>query len=134
MQVGSSVNRGELKVNVDASVRIGEGSFAVGMVVRDHMGSFVQARVARRAGEVPIIEAEARGILEALMWIKDLNLGLKKVMLESDSQLAVTAIVQGTEYNFEVGNVLNDCRELLRNNSNVTIRFINEISSRFQKV
>lgn len=104
----------ELKVNVDASLQTGGRSFAISMVVRDHMGSFIQARTIRRGGEVPVLEAEARGVLEALLWLQEMNLGRKKVTVECDSQLVVTAIVQGINYNLEVGNVLNERREILR--------------------
>lgn len=76
---------GEFKVNADVSVQIGAASFAVRMVVRDHSGSFIQARTVRKEGEVSVIEAEARGVLEALVWIQELELNMSKVLVECDS-------------------------------------------------
>lgn len=41
---------GTLKVNVDASVYTGAGFSSVGMILRDHLGGFMQAKNVRRAG------------------------------------------------------------------------------------
>lgn len=61
--------RGWLKLNVDASVHIGASSFAIGMIIRDELGSFFQDRSLRTGREVNVIETEAFGILEALKWL-----------------------------------------------------------------
>lgn len=55
-----------IKVNVDASLVVGSRSFAVGMIIRDHNGSFIQAKNVRYPGEIPVLEAEARGAMEAI--------------------------------------------------------------------
>lgn len=46
---------GALKINVDASVCPGRSSFTLGMVMRDHVGSFCKARNVCKGGEVTVL-------------------------------------------------------------------------------
>lgn len=64
-------------------------------------------------GDIPVFEAEARGVLEALMWIQEMQ--KFDVDIELDSLLTVNAIHKGHEFNLEVGDVLNECRSMLLN-------------------
>lgn len=57
---------GTFKVNVDAAVPIGGDTYSIGMVLRDHWGSFLEAKVMGFSGKVSVVEAEAVGIREAL--------------------------------------------------------------------
>lgn len=61
------------KLNVDAYVFKGESSFFIGMVLLDDHGYYVGKNM-RFSGEVTVMEAEARGIQEAINWIDDLSL------------------------------------------------------------
>lgn len=81
---------GKLKLNVDASVFDGESSFKFGMVIRDDLGFFVRGRTMHLNGPVSVLEAETRGVCEALGWVEDLQ--LQHVMIECDSELTVRAI------------------------------------------
>lgn len=113
---------GKLKVNVDASVVSGASSFAIGMVLRDHLGGFCNARNLRREGEISVFEAEAYGVLEAIRWVHDL--GISNVEIESDSLLTVQAILQGTTNYHEVGNLLYESRILISDRPDISIAFI----------
>lgn len=55
-----------LKLNVDALVVMGDSSFAIGMVIRDDRGKFIQDKNMRFPGMVTVLEAEAKGVQEAL--------------------------------------------------------------------
>lgn len=55
-------------------------------------------------GNVSVMEAEARGIQEALDWIEEL--GLQGVIIESDSEMVVKAMKLDTDYYLEIGHIL----------------------------
>lgn len=107
---------------MDASVIPGATSFAVGMIIRDCTGKFVQAKNLRRTGEVPAFEAEVWGVFEALRWLKELQ--MCNAVVETDSLLTVNALSKNVEYNLEVGDVLEDCKFFLRSNPNVSVSFV----------
>lgn len=81
---------GELKINVDTSVKAGDWRFGIGMVLRDHQGSFCKARSLCKGGEVSVFKAEVQAILEALRWSVELGLGV--VTIENDLMLATQTI------------------------------------------
>ncbi|XP_074342424.1 uncharacterized protein LOC141679974 [Apium graveolens] len=58
--------QGQYKLNVDASLYKGEGMFTLGMVLRNDAGVFVMGKVMKVAGEVSVMKAEAKGMLEAI--------------------------------------------------------------------
>ncbi|XP_074353016.1 uncharacterized protein LOC141692181 [Apium graveolens] len=113
---------GELKLNVDASVVVGSTSFSIGMVLRIHNGQFVEGKNFRCAGHATVIEAETRGLVEALDWA--MNIPWKKVTIEIDSMLDVTAICRKVMYHLEVGHNMDRCRAMLEDNRNISLRFI----------
>lgn len=63
-----------LKLNVDVLVFSNASSFLLGMVIRDDRGQFVKGKNMCISGKVSIMEAEARGIQEAISWIEALGL------------------------------------------------------------
>lgn len=118
----SAPNAGHIKLNVDASVYAGDSSFSLGTILRDHMGTFVQAKNLRRACEISVFEVEAWGVLEALKWINELQ--LSNIYIEFNSILTVNAIKRGTENYLEVGSVLQECRSLLRFHQDIIVSFV----------
>ncbi|KAL8118342.1 hypothetical protein AgCh_016030 [Apium graveolens] len=60
---------GRVKLNVDASIYPGTSSFSLGMVLRNHVGIFIQAKTMVKAGVVTVLEAEVWGIDEAIEWV-----------------------------------------------------------------
>lgn len=113
---------GEYKVNVDASWHQGAGSFSVGMVLRDHSGSFVEGRTISLPQASDVLEAETLGIREALSWVKDMT--GRKVSVESDSLVAVNAINGMNKFLLEVGHIIDHCRILLQSMLGVSVRYI----------
>ena len=55
-----------IKLNTDAAIRLGEQSFSVGLVLRDHHGQFIMGKVCRLAMVSSVLEAEVTAIQEAL--------------------------------------------------------------------
>ncbi|XP_062099768.1 uncharacterized protein LOC133805605 [Humulus lupulus] len=62
-----------IKVNVDASIAIGRGTFGLGWVARDHTGLLLEVHGRSRNGVVTPEVVEAMGVKEALSWIKSKN-------------------------------------------------------------
>lgn len=57
-----------LKINMNAPVFKGARTFFVGMVSRDHVGSFVAGQTVCFSTVESVVEAELMGINEALSW------------------------------------------------------------------
>lgn len=89
---------GRVKINVDAHVVARSSWFSCGSVLRDHEGTFTRARTHRFARVVPIVEAEAKAVMEATRKIH--LVGLQNV--ESDSLITVQAINNALENYLEV--------------------------------
>lgn len=116
------------KLNVDASVFEGSGSFSIGMAIRDHRGNFLQGRTMRFAGEVNVVEAELVRILEALKWTDEFH--GQGFIVESDSLLSVQA-VKGSRQNFlEAGVLIEHCRTILGSKTNVSLSFVKKHANR----
>ena len=81
---------GCLKLNTDASIRSNSTSFSVGLVLRDHLGTFVAGKVDSLPGSYTVLEAETLAICEGLKWL--MSMPYQKVSVESDSLLSVQAI------------------------------------------
>ena len=110
------------KVNVDASVYDDSFSFKIGMVLRDDGGSFNAGVQSCMAGQVSSMEAEAIVVYEALCWIESMGLG--KVEVECDALNVVSALQKGTAYFSEVGSILDSCRHILRQRSNLKVQHV----------
>ena len=111
-----------MKLNVDASVVNGASSFSVGMLVRDDRGAFILGKTMRFEGTVPVFEAEAIGVNEALSWIRSLQ--LQQVTIETDSFLTVKAL-EGNYHNYlEVGNWIESCRLKLQDRGDISIKYV----------
>lgn len=106
------------------------------MVLRNHAGSFIQAKTMVKAGVVTVLEVEVWGIAEAIEWVK--SLGLSNVDIESDSLLAVNALLKGVKYFTEVGNILNECQTSLRSHPGLSVSFVkkqaNKVAHLFARV
>lgn len=61
-------------------------------------------------------------MLEALTRIHEMQ--LSNVDVETDSLLTVHAIDRGTEYNLKVGDMLLECRSLMKNRPDLTVCFV----------
>lgn len=110
---------GRLKLNVDASLFPGMASFTLGLLIRDHRGMFIQAKNMRIEGSNSVMAAEVRGILEALVWLQELD--MKNVDIECDCLLAVNALRYEVEYITEMGHILEECKEVLRSRIDLSV-------------
>lgn len=69
-----------------------------------------------------MFEVEARGVLEVLEWLQSMEVA--NVEIESDSVLIVNALLKGTEYCWEVGDVLQGCCAVLRSRLDFFVLFV----------
>ncbi|KAL8089810.1 hypothetical protein AgCh_039324 [Apium graveolens] len=81
---------GQLKINVDASLSRESDSFGLGMVIRDDNGMFLLGKVIRLQHVEIALDAETRGVLEALKWAAGED--LRDVRVEIDSLLTVQTL------------------------------------------
>lgn len=116
------------KLNVDASVFDSADFFSIGMVIRDHRGSFIHGRTLRFAGRVEVLEAEMVGIAEALKWTADYS--GQSFCIESDSLLSVQAIKGEHQNLLEVGVLIDYCRTLISSRLNVSLCFVKKQANR----
>lgn len=119
---------GGFKLNVDASFYAGSESFSIGMVIRDHTGSFLGGQVARYPNVNTVFEAEAMAIAEALSWL--MTLPYQGVIVESDSLLSVQAIRCCHVNSLEVGHVLDRCHSLLCSRPDLSVSFVKRQSNK----
>lgn len=98
------------------------------MVLRNEAGQFVMGKNMKIAGEVSVLEAEARGVYEALQWLKQLE--IYNVVVESDSQVVVNAVKAREQYQFEVGHILDECSEILMNRSDLSLYYVKKQANR----
>lgn len=78
-----------VKINVDAALFGSENCIGLGMIVRDAAGNFIMARSRKQENLVPLREAEAMCLKEALSWMK--GKGFHKCIFETDSQVLAQA-------------------------------------------
>lgn len=114
--------QGMLKLNVDASVFSQSDSFSVGMVMGDHRGSFVEAKIAALPCPATVLEAESIGVKEALSWI--MQRGDANVIIETDSLLTVRALQGKKNYKLEVGHVIDHCKWQLQSAPGLVVSHI----------
>ena len=112
---------GYLKLNTDASIKLGEETFSVGLILRDHKGAFVGGKTQRMQAAMSVFEAEVLAIREGLRWM--VSLPHQLVVLETDSLLAVRALTQPHNIALEVGLILDECREIIHANPGFSITF-----------
>ncbi|CAJ2646835.1 unnamed protein product [Trifolium pratense] len=93
-------NTGKLKCNVDAACHRSIDKTSYGCCLRDSNGDFIQALSGWCNPELSVCEGEALGMWQAMSWVQ--NLGLSKVIFESDSKTLVDAVnsksVGGSEF------------------------------------
>lgn len=111
-----------LKINVDASVYEGDNCYAVGMVVRDHTGVFLGGKKMKFEGCVSVWEAESVGVLEAVLWTRELP--AQPIIMETDSLLSVNAIIRPNSNRLELGLILEHIRDFLDRNNGLSIAFV----------
>ncbi|XP_074374619.1 uncharacterized protein LOC141715030 [Apium graveolens] len=110
---------GFYKLNVDASLHSGESMFALGLIVRHDRGQFIMGKNMKIAGELSVMEAEATRVYEVIKWINSTD--LHHVVIESDSQLVVHALHAEDSYQLEVGHIIDECKEKLKEQTDLSV-------------
>lgn len=113
---------GVLKLNVDAAVKLGAATFSMGLVIRDHTGAFVSGKAVCADMVSSVVEAEALAILEGLQWLSSMN--QDRAVIESDSFLAVKALLDPGDNLLEIGHILNACNQILDAKSGFSVAFV----------
>ena len=112
---------GHLKLNTDAAIKLGENTFAVGLILRDHRGDFVGGKVRSLPMVSSVFEAEITAIKEGLRWLS--TLPYQHVTIESDSMLAVKALTQSHDNILEIGFLLDECRDMIFSSPGFSLTF-----------
>ena len=86
---------------------MGDNSFTVDLLLRDHRGRFIIGKFKRLKMVSSVLEAEAAAISEGIQWL--LSLLYHNVQIESDSLMSVQAINHAHDNALEVGFVLDEC-------------------------
>lgn len=97
-----------LKLNIDASLLSEDSSFTLGMILREDHEHFVRGKTMKIDGSVSIMEAETRGVFEAINWVEALN--LHNVSFECDSSVIDKAIKSDMQYCLEIDHIFEICR------------------------
>jgi len=84
---------------VDAAIFSDQRWFDVGMCIRNSQGHFIRALTKWLNGSHPLVEAEAIGLREAIIWLGEL--GLSRVLIELDCKLVVDDISDSIINHFE---------------------------------
>lgn len=117
------LTEGVLKINVDASFITSSATFQIGMVLRNHQGTFLAGRNLCPRSPTSVFEAEAIGVLEGLSWIKMQQLQNHKIELESDSLMVVQGLYKEVVNLLEVVEVLEQCRNICNKLVKTSIHF-----------
>ncbi|KAK1568870.1 hypothetical protein Q3G72_029974 [Acer saccharum] len=99
-----------VKLNVDGSMDPDSGSIAAGGVIRDHKKNWLGGFTLNK-GMGSVIEVELWGIFEGLKiaW----KAGYKKVIVETDSQMAVLLLKDKTPLNHPFFSIIQACKALM---------------------
>lgn len=98
--------------------------------MRDHKGDFIAGKNLRLPGKVSVFEAEAMGVREALSWIGEQNVNGATVVLELDSLLTMQAVNGHTSNLLEVGEVIENCKMLLRSLDRTYVCFVRKLANK----
>ncbi|KAK2374342.1 Ribonuclease H superfamily protein [Trifolium repens] len=110
-----------LKLNVDAHLT-GDGHWAFGWVVRQSDGRCVGAVTKVLKGTDDATEAEAMGLLEAIIWAKSQQ--YDKVIFETDAEVIVTAIRNKAFPRTNWGQIAKRCSRVLSFNDDYTTSWV----------
>ncbi|XP_017250744.2 uncharacterized protein LOC108221372 [Daucus carota subsp. sativus] len=123
----SSANRqwckppeGWIKVNIDAACHAQQGYIGIGSVARDENGQFLRASGRRIQGRWKPREAEALGLKEALLWVREWR--TSKCVFEMDAKTVVDAIY-GDGGNSYFHTIIEDCVDILHHFHEVVVVF-----------
>jgi ribonuclease HI len=103
-------NAGRYKCNIDAAFSNQHNRVGIGMCIRDEMGAFVLAKTEWFNPICEVHIGEALGLLSALNWVHELQLG--PVDFELDSKRVVDQFSSPKSDVSEFGDIIDNCRAL----------------------
>ncbi|XP_040994321.1 uncharacterized protein LOC121240859 [Juglans microcarpa x Juglans regia] len=111
-----------LKVNWDAAVNSGEGRIGIGVLIKDHNGLVIRALHVNRSLKGNPFDAEAYGLLIAVVFCREL--GLQQLCVEGDSKQVVDLMKNHTT-NWSMGGCLiGDARQVLDSFTHWTVSHV----------
>ena len=118
---------GWLKCNVDAAIFNAQGKFIIGCVIRNSRGKFVTAQCECCPGIFGSREAEALSIIEALSWIKRLQ--LPSVIIEMHNLQVFLSLTENfsSPNGFEL--IIEECRSLAMFIEEVQFSFVHRFAN-----
>lgn len=108
-----------IKVNVDAALFEEERKYVIGMVVRDNKGLLQEGCTKLFRGKTDVAIVEAMGVREALSWLK--NHPGSMATVETDCLTVIQAIRSSVDMVSVFGTIIQECKTLLNDMSNVTL-------------
>lgn len=94
------------------------------MVIRDHMGCFIEGRTVTLQNPADVFKAETIGVREALAWV--LSREERRVTIETDSKLTVEAIMGKRKCMLEVGHIIDQCPVMLQLLPKVSVKYVHK--------
>lgn len=76
----------------------------------------------QKRGEVTLFKVEVQGVLETIRWVLELN--MFNVDIESDSFLTVNTFTSGLSNMREVGNMIDEGRNLLVEHKDISLHYV----------
>ena len=104
---------GRYKCNIDASFSRHLNKVGIGICLRDDSGAFVLAKTDWISPLCEVHIGEALGLLSALEWVHELNLG--PIDFELDAKKVVDNFLSTKHDGTEFGDIIQSCRSLFRN-------------------
>ena len=128
---------GRFKCNVDASFSQARYRVGIGVCIRDDESHYVLAKTEWMSPLLDVDLGEALGLLSAMYWVRDLQLGI--VDFDLDSKIVVDSLYDSKSGVSNFSAVINDCRHLLASDLVTSdVRFIrrqaNEVAHSFAQV
>ncbi|XP_060974252.1 uncharacterized protein LOC133039383 [Cannabis sativa] len=117
-----------IKINVDAAIFEGQNRFGGAIVIRDHNGFLIEGHTKLHQGNIAPSVAEALSFRETLSWIKDHQ--SYPVWVETDCLLVIQALRSSTSLTSYFGCVIQECKAMLANLSNVYFCFVKRSANR----
>ncbi|XP_074327050.1 uncharacterized protein LOC141664988 [Apium graveolens] len=112
----------EGKISVDAAVFEEQGKSGIGLIARNHEGWLIAAKTRSFAEVMNPSLVETIAIKEALSWAKEWD--STTVTIESDCLAVVLMVRSSAPMRSRVGQVVEECRNLVRDVNNVKLYFV----------
>ncbi|XP_073026701.1 uncharacterized protein [Primulina eburnea] len=110
-----------LKCNTDAAIFTDNNTFGLSSVLRDENGEFMACRVQHGPGNPMVKECEFLALLNAITWIKEMN--MTNVIFELDAKTIVDVIKSSDHDTMEFGFLVHQCKHLINQGTSFSVQF-----------